>query len=119
MEDKDIDFFKKLLNKHLAELLGLANLTINNLLDDVDKSPDPLDRASLESERIQMLLIRDRESKLIRKIKKSLQSLEDGTFGICEVCEEEISIERLKARPVTSHCIACKTKMEAQERAYK
>ena len=108
-----------MLTAKLNELLGVANSTITRLLDDADQSPDPLDRASLESERIHMLRIRDRESKLMRKIKKSLESIEDGTFGICEICEEEISVERLKARPVTSHCIICKTKMEAEEKAYR
>jgi DnaK suppressor protein len=43
-------------------------------------------------------------------------AIEDGTYGICEECEEPIGIERLKARPVTSYCISCKTKQEAHER---
>ncbi|MBU0986907.1 MAG: TraR/DksA C4-type zinc finger protein, partial [Proteobacteria bacterium] len=71
------------------------------------------DLASFESERGTMLRIRDRESKLIRKIQKALENLKYGDFGICEVCGEEIAIERLIARPVTTHCIKCKTKMEA------
>jgi DnaK suppressor protein len=75
-----------------------------------------LDRASFESERGFMLRIRDRESKLIRKIQRALENLGNGGFGICEMCDEEIAIERLKARPVTTHCIKCKTKMEALER---
>lgn len=118
MTKEDLDFFKNLLSTQLNQLLGLANNTLNSLLDVVDNSPDPLDRATLELERSTILRIRDRESKLIRKIKKALANLENGTFGICEICEEEIHIERLKARPVTSHCIACKTKMEAEEKVY-
>lgn len=118
MEQEDLNFFKKMLTAKLNELLGIANITIGRLLEDEDKSSDLLDRASLESERIHMLRIRDRESKLIHKIIKALESIEDGTFGICEECGEEISVERLKARPVTSHCIICKTKMEAAEKAY-
>ena len=118
MTKEDLDFFKNLLTMQLNHLRGLANNTISSMLNVVDNSPDPLDRATLESERTTMLRIRDRESKLIRKIKKSLESIKDGTFGICEICEEEISIERLKARPVTSHCILCKTKMEAEEKVY-
>ena len=64
-----------------------------------------------------MLLIRDREHKLIKKIKKTLKRIEIDTFGICESCGEEISIKRLKARPVTSQCIDCKSKEEALEKA--
>jgi len=79
--------------------------------------PDPTDRASLESERNFMLRIRDRENKLIKKVRKALNRIEKGTFGICEECGENISIKRLKARPVTTQCIDCKTKEEASEKA--
>ena len=49
--------------------------------------------------------------------KKALDRIEDGSFGICESCGEDISIERIKARPVTTQCIECKTKQEAMEKA--
>jgi DnaK suppressor protein len=64
-----------------------------------------------------MLRIRDRENKLIKKIKKALDRIETGTFGACETCGEDITIKRLKARPVTTQCIDCKTKEEAFEKA--
>jgi DnaK suppressor protein len=79
--------------------------------------PDPTDRASLEADRNFMLRIRDREHKLIKKIKKALDRIDNGTFGICDSCGEDISIKRIKARPVTTQCIDCKTKEEAQEKA--
>jgi len=78
--------------------------------------PDPTDRASLESERNFELRIRDRERKLIGKIKDALDRIEDGSFGICDDCGEDIGEERLKARPVTTLCIDCKTKQEKDER---
>ena len=117
MKDKDILFFKQLLTEQLESLLGQADVVVHNLIkNDLEISPDLVDRASFESERGTMLRIKDRESKLIRKIQNALENLENGTFGICEMCEKEIAIERLKARPVTTHCIECKTKMEALER---
>ena len=116
MRDEDLNFFKQLLTEQLEELLGQANIVVKNLLQNVDESSDPMDRASFESDRGTMLRIKDRESKLIRKIQRSLENLQSGRFGICEMCEQEIAIERLKARPVTTHCIKCKTKMEAFER---
>ena len=79
--------------------------------------PDPTDRATLETERNFMLRIRDREHKLIKKVKKALDRIENETFGTCESCGEPISIKRLKARPVTTQCIECKTKEEAKEKA--
>ena len=86
------------------------------MLDSQGNLADPLDRVSVESERIWTLRIRDRESFLINKIRQSLEDIETGEYGICEDCGEDISIERLKARPVTSYCIRCKTKRESVER---
>ncbi len=82
----------------------------------MDSCADLTDRASFEIDRTFMLRIRDRESKLIKKIKKALERIEDSIFGICERCGEEISIKRLKARPVATLCIECKTKEEKLER---
>jgi DnaK suppressor protein len=53
---------------------------------------------------------------LIKKIRKSLQDIEEGVYGTCESCGEDIAVERLKARPVTRHCIRCKTQIEAREK---
>ena len=116
MKEEHVHFFKQLLNEQLKELLGQADLTVRDLVDNNERSADLLDLANFDYERGTMLRIRDRESKLIRKIQRALENIEDGNYGICEVCEEEIAIERLKARPVTTYCIHCKTKMEAMER---
>ena len=116
MKEEHVHFFKQLLNEQLKELLGQADLTVRDLVDNSERSADFLDLANRDYERSTMLRIRDRESKLIRKIQKALENLEDGNYGVCEVCEQEIAIERLKARPVTTLCIRCKTKMEAMER---
>ena len=71
----------------------------------------------MESDRNFMLRIRDREYKLIKKIKEALARLENDTYGVCEECGEDISVPRLKARPVTTLCIDCKAKEEALEKA--
>ena len=76
---------------------------------------DPADRASAESDRAFTLRIRDRERRLIRKIQAAIQRLDEGTYGICEDCGEDISIPRLKARPVTKLCINCKARQEEGE----
>ena len=117
MDSMDIKYFKTLLTDQLEELFCQAVTTVRGLIDSPEGMKDPLDRATFELERSTLLRIRDRESKLIRKIQKALDSVENGTFGICESCGREISIARLKARPVATHCIRCKTKMEAIEKA--
>ena len=117
MKEEDIQYFKELLTQRLEELLDHAGDTVVGMTAHKENFPDPTDRASLESDRNFMLRIRDREHKLIKKIKKALERIEEGTFGICDSCGEDIGIQRLKARPVTTQCIQCKTKEEAREKA--
>ena len=117
MKKKDIEYFTEFLNGRLEELLSHADDTVSGMTQPKENFPDPTDRASLESERNFMLRIRDRENKLIKKVRKALNRIEKSTFGICEECGENISIKRLKARPVTTQCIDCKTKEEASEKA--
>jgi DnaK suppressor protein len=116
MEKERVAYFKDLLTERLKVLLGEAEKTVTGMTHDKDTFPDPTDRANLETDRNFLLRIRDRERKLILKIKEALARIEDGTFGICEECGEEISEERLKARPVTTLCIDCKTKAEEEEK---
>jgi DnaK suppressor protein len=117
LKEEYIEYFRELLTKNLEELLNHANVTVSDMTAPIENLPDPTDRASFESDRDLILHIRDRESKLIKKIKMALDRIEDNTFGVCENCGEDISIARLKARAVTTRCIDCKTKEEATERA--
>jgi len=116
MSKQKLEYFRKLMDKTMAELLDEANKTVSDMTTHNGNLPDPADRATLESDRNFTLRIRDRERKLIGKIKEALQRIESGTYGICESCGEEISEARLKARPVTTLCIECKTKQEQEEK---
>jgi DnaK suppressor protein len=117
MKKKDKEYFKKYLTERLQELLNQADNTVSGMTETKENFPDPTDRAALEADRNFMLRIRDREAKLIKKIKEALERIENDTYGICESCGEDISIKRLKARPVTTQCIECKSKEEALEKA--
>ncbi|NCO60383.1 MAG: RNA polymerase-binding protein DksA [Deltaproteobacteria bacterium CG_4_8_14_3_um_filter_51_11] len=110
------EYFRNLLSKRAGDLLQEVNRTVSGMTDLNDNFPDPNDRATMESDRNFTLRIRDRERKLIAKIQEALARIEEGTFGICEECGEEISFERLSARPVTTLCIACKKKQENSEK---
>ena len=101
----------------MDELLKEADRTVVGMTDSKENFPDPTDRAALESDRNFLLRIRDRERKLISKIKEALLRLDEDTYGICESCGEDISFERLEARPVTTLCVDCKKRQEANERA--
>lgn len=116
LSKKSQEHFKTLLNERLEELLTEANRTVSGMTDDRESFPDPTDRATLESERNFTLRIRDRERKLIVKIKEALERLEQGVFGLCDQCGEDISEQRLRARPVTTLCIKCKQAQENEEK---
>jgi len=117
MNQKELDYFRNILQEELDALLAKAGIAVVELIGSIHTNEaDPLDRATEEEARSRQQRIRGRENRLIVKIKKRLQAIEEGTYGICEDCEEPIAIARLKARPVASYCIDCKTKQEAFER---
>ncbi|MBI5250812.1 MAG: RNA polymerase-binding protein DksA [Desulfomonile tiedjei] len=121
LKKEDLEYFQGILQKQLDELVRGAGRTVDDMTEIETKTsfPDPTDRASMESDRNFELRIRDRERKLINKIRKALEKVEDGTFGFCEVCGEPIEFKRLEARPVTTHCIECKTSAEEEEKLRK
>jgi len=108
--------YKTMLQQKINELLSEAGKTVSEMTNGKENYPDPNDRASLESDRNFELRIRDRERKLIMKMQEAIKRIDDGTFGICEVCGGPISEKRLMARPVTTLCIDCKTKQEKMEK---
>ena len=115
MEAKDIQFFRDMLNSMLEDILQKGQATIDDMTETVEVYADPADRATAESDRAFTLRLRDRERKLIKKIQQALTRIEDGEFGLCVECGEEIGIARLKARPMTTLCINCKSKQEEDE----
>ena len=118
MDQEKLLFFKDLLEERLRVLLEEAGRTASDMRQDSNGDfPDPTDRASLEADRNFLLRIKDRERKLILKVKEALDRIDDGTFGICESCGRPISEKRLMARPVTTLCIECKTEDEKKERS--
>lgn len=117
MKKKELEFYREHLSSRLTELASHGDDTVSGMTAPKENFPDPTDRASLETDRNFMLRIRDRELKLIKKIKKALDRIDKGTFGVCESCGDSIGEKRLKARPVTTQCIDCKEAEEATERA--
>ena len=110
------EYFKELLTQKLEELIAEANKTVSGFAALKDVCPDFLDQASMESNTDFSLRLKERESRLVRKIKTALEKLEQSDFGICEECGEEISEERLKVRPMAALCIKCKKKQEVMEK---
>ncbi len=116
MNDQQIDHFRKILQAWRNQLRQEVDRTVDHMRDEAANFPDPVDRAAQEEEFSLELRNRDRERKLIKKIDKTLQRLEDDDFGYCDSCGIEIGVRRLEARPTAELCIDCKTLAEIKEK---
>ena len=113
---KKKEFFRRLLSEQLEELMGKNSHTAASVAATTEKSLDFTDQATQESDMDFNIHMKERDSRLVAKIREALERVKDGTYGICEDCGQKISEERLKARPVTTMCIKCKRKQENDER---
>jgi len=119
MNKAQLKRFKGLLVEKRDEILKKARQTLNEDMSlDASDLPDEMDLASSEYLQSFTFRLRGREKAFLDKIDKALIKIEDGTFGLCESCEEEISTKRLEARPETTLCIRCKEDQERAEKDY-
>jgi DnaK suppressor protein len=108
--------FVKLLGAWKQELMTSVDRTVDHMKDEAANFPDPADRASQEEEFALELRNRDRERKLIKKIDKTLQKIQDEEYGWCDACGVEIGLRRLEARPTADLCFDCKELAEKKEK---
>ncbi|MRR53997.1 MAG: RNA polymerase-binding protein DksA [Deltaproteobacteria bacterium] len=116
MDIEKREYFRGILLEEMRALLEEAEKTVSEMNADTTNFPDPTDRATQESDRTFELRIRDRERRLLNKIREALERIENGSFGTCEMCGEQIGEARLKVRPVTTLCIDCKIEQEKTEK---
>lgn len=110
------EYFRKLLSQRLEMLSAEADRPVSSVTHLKEESRDFADQASMGSDTDFTFRLRERESRLILKVIEALERLDQGVFGICEECDREISVERLKARPIATLCIECKRAQEASEK---
>jgi DnaK suppressor protein len=120
MNQRDLKKFKELLLLEKKKLMANAKTTMEDSIEQVkaDNVLDEGDEASAEADISMVYRLRDRERFLFKKIDKALAKIEDGTFGTCEECGDEIGTKRLEARPVTDLCVKCKEDQEQREKEY-
>ncbi|WP_321488494.1 RNA polymerase-binding protein DksA [uncultured Hyphomonas sp.] len=116
MNEKQLVYFRRLLESWKADILDGAKQTITNLQDESGSLPDIVDRASAESDKALELRTRDRQRKLISKIDAALRRIEDGSYGFCEVTGEPIGLRRLEARPTATLSLEAQERHERKER---
>jgi DnaK suppressor protein len=116
MNKTQIKHFIKILNDWKLELGNDIDRTVSHMQDEITAYADPNDRASQESDMALELRNRDRERKLIKKIDVTLLNIKNKEYGYCNLCGEEIGLNRLLARPTATLCIDCKTLDEIREK---
>jgi DnaK suppressor protein len=118
LNKKELKKFQELLEDKRKAVLERARqmLAVENMALDTNDLPDEMDLASSEYLQSFELRLRGREKSLLTKLDLALKKIEDGTFGVCEICEEPIGKKRLEARPETTLCIKCKEDQEREER---
>src|SRR5437016_13236457 len=102
MTKTELNKYREILEAKQAEL---AQVLRNRDGITIEKSPDALDEVQNAAERELAIRNLDRESNLLRYVRGALHRMEDGTFGVCLHCEEDISIKRLHAVPWAAYCI--------------
>ncbi len=117
LNKKELKKFQEQLQDKKKELLERARQMLSEgMALDTNDLPDEMDLASSEYIQSFEFRLRGREKSLLAKLDLALKKIDDGSFGICETCEEPIGKKRLEARPETSLCIKCKEDQEREER---
>jgi DnaK suppressor protein len=118
MRKRDLEKIQKDLLEMKAKISsGALEMGDKDLSSDREDLLDSGDVATVELSQSFKIRLREREEKLLKKTEGALQRIKEGTYGICEECGEEIEVKRLIARPVTTLCIDCKSRQEAEEKS--
>ncbi len=119
MKKKESETLKAMLEEEKRRIQRhLDDISDTSVADLETASGDSVDIAALEINQNSLLKIGKRELNHLKKIDAALAKFEDGTYGECESCGEQIAVARLMARPVAQLCIDCKTAQENEERRY-
>lgn len=116
MDAARLDVFRTLLKERLAALEAAFVSRLGELVDQRDALADTTDIASEESDRDMTLRMQDHERKIVDDIRAALKRINEGEYGVCEACGDEVGEKRLLARPTARHCIDCMTEIEATQR---
>jgi DnaK suppressor protein len=119
MKKKDLEQLKQILEEEKRKIQRhLEDISDSSVADIETPSGDSVDLASLEINQNSLAKVGKREVNHLKKVEVALAKIEEGTYGECEECGEQIAVARLLARPVAQLCIDCKTTQENEERRY-
>jgi DnaK suppressor protein len=107
--------FKELFEEQRRQLLHNRGILNEEFQLSTDDLPDEMDMTSSEMESTMKIRLRNREALFLKRINQALRRIEEGSFGLCDDCGEDIDLRRLQARPITTMCVNCKEESEHRE----
>jgi DnaK suppressor protein len=113
MQFLKLEFFKNIVTEKISEFNGYSKST-KYLSEPSDRPVELVDQAAFETDRRLFVTLKTRQDVRLRELKDALERIENGTYGICMECEEDIPVRRLMAQPTTRLCVGCQ---EAREKS--
>jgi DnaK suppressor protein len=107
--------FKKIFEAQKKSVIFNDRIVREDFSVNSDDRYDEIDQASTDMEQAMRMRLCNREVIYIKKIDEALKRIEDGTFGECDECGEDIELRRLEARPTATLCVSCKEEQERKE----
>lgn len=115
MKKEIVARFKKIFESQRQKIIFNEGIIKEDFTACPDDRFDEIDQATTDIEQSMRLRLLNRETLYIKKINDSLRRIEEGTFGECDDCGEEIELKRLEARPTATLCVFCKEEQERKE----
>lgn len=107
--------FKKIFEAQRKAILFNDRIVRPDFVVNADDRYDEVDQAQTDMEQSMRMRLRNREMLYIKKVDEALKRIEDGVFGECDECGEDIELRRLEARPTATLCVGCKEEQERKE----
>lgn len=115
MNKTKLNKFKKIFESQRKSLLFNDRVVREDFSVCEDDRYDEVDQATTDIEQSMRMRLRNREMLYIKKVDEALRRIEEGSFGECEECGEDIELRRLEARPTATLCVGCKEEQERKE----
>ena len=107
--------FKKIFETQRSQLLFNDKVVREDFSVNADDRYDEIDQATTDIEQAMRMRLCNREQLYLKKLDEALKRIDDGSFGLCEECDEMIELKRLEARPTATLCVSCKEEQERRE----
>jgi len=114
MDKEKLAYFKKLLLEHQKELLEELNKSSEDI-GQLQQGPFPADwgdKVSMNDAMNFLMTLENDRSLQMREIARALRKIEEGSYGICEKCGQQLSFDRLEAVPYARFCLKCQDQEE-------